>query len=837
MTGPDDGHFNGAGLSRRDALKLTGGVLALPLARPAEAASRARESQSVGTGREQAFDLDWHFTKSSGRMLEAANLDDSGWRLVDLPHDWSIEDLPSELSSTAIGPFDKNAEGGGSTGYTIGGEGWYRKHFRVDGIPVTDRVEILFQGVAVTSEVWINGTQIGSQVHAYAPFAFDLSPYLNRAGDNVVAVRVRNLGRNSRWYAGSGIYRPVTIDVVPNANRIARWGVSAWTRRIARGIAEIDVTTAIAAAQAGTLVRVSLKEPDGTVVASRQSHIEANEKQTLKVTNPRLWSVHAPNLYTLSVELVRSKQVVDRIDQDFGIRIVDVDPELGLQVNGERVILRGGCIHHDNGLLGAAAFADSDERRILRLKERGFNAIRSSHNPASASVRQACDRHGLLLIEESFDAWHVGKLPDDYARYFKDHWREHLSAMVLPARNSPSVIMWSIGNEIPERSSVEGVEWSWRLANEVRRLDPTRPVTAAINQWIGHPMVAQAGTARPGHEGQVDQASTIFLDVAGYNYRLGYIDAEHKKYPHRVIFGSETYARDAYDYQELARRAPYVLGEFVWTAMDYLGEVGIGIPASGKPPAPEWPPVGFPQIGAFCGDLDLIGGQKPQSLWRDVVWGVSPLEVTVQRPLPPGEVEWLTDWGWSDELASWTWPGSEGKLLSVRVYSSGDRVSLVLNGRQVATSAMTAENKMRAESKVPYAPGILEAIAWRGNHEIGRKRLTTSGPAARLQVEPESRLTSADRQSLSFINIEVLDAGNRPLLDDNRTIDLTVNGPAELVAFGTGRPLAASFGRQETRTWHGRALAILRSHGTPGTVRIEARSDGLLGGAADVKFK
>jgi beta-galactosidase len=811
---------------RREVLAMAAGTAVLPLlggeanAAPAPAAVRH-------TGRDLPFDDDWRFFRGEGQGFEAPGADDRGWRRVDLPHDWSVEDIPGGTAPDQIGPFDKNAVGGNATGFTVGGEGWYRKHFRVDQYPSDARIEVLFGGSYLDTEVWLNGHPLGRNVHGYIPFAFDLTPHLDRSGENVLAVRVRNLGKNTRWYAGSGLYRQVTLDVLPAGSRLARWGVAAWTRRIDGGRAEIDVTTAIEAAQPGGELVTRLRDGNGAVVAEATSPASGEIKQTLAVRGPRLWSPASPALYTLETELRAGGRTLDRIEQPFGIRIVTFDPQRGMAINGEATRLHGGCIHHDNGLLGARAFADADERRIRLLKARGYNAIRSSHNPASESLRHACDRQGMLVIEEAFDAWFEAKEPQDFSTQFREHWQEVIPAMVLPARNSPSVVMWSIGNEIPARSTDEGVRWAWMLANAIKKLDLTRPVTAGLNGVLGGEMIAGPETARPGFAGKPDNASTIFLDVPGYNYRLEEVQREFATHPERVVYASETFPKNVFEYAELMRRQPSFLGEFVWTAMDYIGEAGIGATARIRKDGPPYYQAGWPWVNAWCGDLDLIGQQKPQSLARDVAWGLSPLEVTVQRPLAEGMFEAVSPWGWPDELSSWSWPGNEGKPLSVRVFTSAERVELRLNGTKVGEKSLSEADKMRAEVKVPYAPGVLEAVAFEGGREVGRRKLETVGAAARLRLARERLPIRRHGRGLAFIPIEVLDGQGRVLPDDKRPIALTVRGPAELLAFGSAEPFAiGSLQSPEAQTFRGRALAILRFKGR-GSVRVEARSPNL----------
>lgn len=820
---------------RRQVVALGAAALALPIFKAAHAAAPEATTR-IGPGRHQPFDAGWRFLRGEGRY-EAPTLDDAGWREVDLPHDWTVEDLPGAVTPGRFGPFDRGSPGQTETGFTVGGEGWYRKRLDTSDLPAGARVEICFGGVAVASQVWVNGQSVGSHDYAYTPFALDLTPFLVPGTGNIIAVRVRNMGRNSRWHAGAGIYRSVTIDVTPPDARLVRWGVAASTRSIDGQRATVAVSTAVEGVLADLSVRSVLRDAGGLVVAQSTVPAAFDTQQTLVVEHAHLWSPASPALYTLETVLLRGGQPIDRTVEDFGIRIVTIDPEQGLRINGQRTILRGGCVHHDNGLLGAVALADADDRRVLLLKNRGFNALRSSHNPSSPSFRRACDRHGMLLIEEAFDTWHKHKRPDDHATFFKDSWRADLAAMVLPARNHACVIMWSIGNEVAERSSTEGLEWSWKLSNEVRRLDPTRPVTAALQEFLGRPMMAAQGTARAGHAGELDQPSSIFLDVAGYNYKLGDIEADHAAYPRRIIYASESYPHDAWDYAQIAMRAPYMLGEFVWSAMDYIGEAGVGLTQRVSKSAPPYNLITFPVYNAFCGDIDLIGGQKPQSRYRDVVWGMSPIEMLVQRPVPDGQVERIPLWGWSDELESWTWAGAEGKPIAVRLYTSGDRVELRLNGRSVGGKSLSSADRMKVELSVPFESGTLEAIAWRGGREIGRKRIETTGPAASLTLRA-APVRSRGREALCFIDVATLDPAGRAIPDAEIAVKLLINGPARLVGFGNAGPRAiGSLQAPETRLWQGRALAVLRGTGAGGLVRVEAQSDGLRGAATTVRLR
>ena len=436
-------------------------------------------------------------------------------------------------------------------------------------------------------------------------------------------------------------------------------------------------------------------------------------------------------------------------------------------------------------------------------------------------------------MAETFDVWHEPKLPQDYSIYFSEHWRDDLAALVLSARNHPSIILWSIGNEIPGRNSPEGVATQWQLANELHRLDPTRPVTAAINGFAGRPVTPSEKTARVGFDGVPDRTSVIFLDVVGYNYKLSDYEADHAQFPERVFFGSESFPKQMAETWELAEKSPWLVGDFVWTAMDYLGEAGIGgsvvVPVKDAQ-NPFAVLSAWPWVSAFCGDIDLIGQQKVQSLARDVIWGVSALEIAVRRPVPDGKVEVVRMWGWHDEQGSWTWTGLEGKAVTVCAYTAGDRVELHINGRKLDSKVVTPADLKRMEFEVPYQPGVLEAVAFRDGAEIARKRLVTAGTPASIRLSAERPDGQGGRGDLSYVALEILDAAGRCVPDARHDVRLAISGPAELTAFGSASPFAVgSFQLSRAQTWNGRALAIVRGTGRTGRVQIEAEADGLRG--------
>lgn len=838
---------------RRDALKaLVTGLAATRLSLGGETASQRRAAvpeagASVGNGRNQLFDSGWRFHRGDAAGAERPDFNDGGWRLLDLPHDWSIEDLPPRPAQesgegalwgesalpTRVGPFDSElSEGGRDTGWFVGGTGWYRKRFRMASAPAGGQVEIVFDGVYMNSDVWLNGQHLGDRPYGYTAFAYDLTPHLRRDGENVLAVRARNEGWNSRWYSGSGIYRHVWLNVTGDV-RVPLWGVCIATPDVSKEAAAVRVAVTVenrAKTAQDVTVRVRLLDAKNASVASREAVQpvaaggEAQVEQELTVQAPQLWSPAAPRLYRVEVDLAAGGKPADHVTVVFGVRKIEVDAERGLRINGEAIKLKGGCVHHDNGLLGAAAIDRAEERRVELMKANGFNAIRTSHNPPSPAFLDACDRLGLVVMDEAFDQWEREKTAQDYHRYFGEWWRRDLEAMVLRDRNHPSVIMWSIGNEIPECVEPRGVEIAKALVDYVKRLDPTRPVTAAI-----------AGT-----RSDADDAAFQHLDIAGYNYRWRSYEADHKRLPKRIIVTTESVALDAFDNWRLVEKHPYVIGDFVWTSMDYLGEAALGnaqltrlLRPGLTPEAPERPGGGYHRLGfswfnAYCGDIDLIGGKKPQLYYKHVVWGLSELEMAVQRPLPEGRLEILSPWGWSDELRSWTWPGYEGRTVNVRVYSSGEQVRLLLNGKEIGVKPVSAATQLKAEFQVPYEPGELKAVALSGGKPIAELAFKTAGPPAAIRLKADRPSIRRDRNDLAFVTLEVLDKAGALVPDASIPVAFSVSGAAELAAVGTANPKDVwSFRRPRPRTFHGVCLAIVRPTGVAGAITLRAQSEGL----------
>jgi beta-galactosidase len=853
------------GLGRRDALKsLIAGFTAMPIltgkvlqGQPSEAGGN--EVSQVGTVRNQLFDEGWRFLRGDAPGAEAAEFDDQAWRRIDLPHDWSIEDLPHSPPSNGegavwggidvplqIGPFDMyQSEGKRDTGWCVGGTGWYRKRFRAGEVRGDNQAELIFDGVYMNSDAWLNGHHLGSHPYGYTSFVYDLTPYLNLQVENVLAVRVQNTGRNSRWYSGSGIYRHVWLHVTGPV-RVPLWGVFVTTPEASARAAIVKVAVTVEnreKAAREVTVRVRLRDAKNRDVGSHEAaqRVEATGQaevaMMIALTAPALWSPETPHLYRAEVELIFEGRTLDSTTTWFGIRKVEADAQQGLRINGEAVKLRGGCMHHANGLLGSVALDRAEERRVELMKAYGFNAIRCAHNPPSPAFLDACDRLGMLVIDEAFDHWSVQKNPQDYHLYFKDWWRRDLDSMVLRDRNHPSVIFWSIGNEIPERAEPVGVSEAREMVDEIHRLDPTRLITAAINP------LHERGKLHPWEE--MDPAFKC-LDVGGYNYQWNQYEKDHQRLPQRIMMGTESFPLLAFENWQAVQKHPYVLGDFVWTGMDYLGEAGIGNaqlnPYGPRPPEPA--PQGelggvsfasfmlifpdYPWFNAYCGDIDLIGDAKPQFLYKCVLWGISPLEMVVQRPIPEGRRQLISAWGWADELKSWTWPGHEGESLGVRVYSKGDQVRLMLNGREIGVKPVSVETQFKAEFDVPYSPGELKAVALMNGSPIAEVVFQTADKPAKLRLKADRPIIQADRNDLAYVTLEVMDKTGHIVPDATLQVSFEISGLGELAATGTANPKdVRSFRQSPTTTYHGKCLAIVRPTGSAGIITLVAKSEGL----------
>lgn len=764
------------------------------------------------------FDNDWLFHLGEAPAgpnwikADAPDYDDSGWRTLDLPHDYSIE-LPR----------NPNAPGGAGVGFFPTGVGWYRKYFV---LPEADRgkvIRIEFEGVYMNAEVWLNGRYLGRHPYGYTGFVYDLTPYAVFGGErNLLAVRVDTSAQpNSRWYSGSGIYRHVWL-MVTDPVHIATWGVGITTPKVSAEEAVLRLGTTVVNRDAighDVTVRWLLRDPDGKEAGRTEASAgiaacgRAELTGELRIAAPRLWSVETPHLYTVETEVLAGGRKTDEASTPCGLRSLDFSADKGFLLNGEPLKLRGGCVHHDCGPLGAASFDRAEERKVELLKANGFNAVRCAHNPPAPAFLDACDRLGLLVIDEAFDCWRMGKNPYDYHINFDDWWRRDIESMVRRDRNHPSIIMWSIGNEVMERGLPEGASIARMLAGRVRELDPTRPVTAGVNRFAGDWNLLDDFFAA--------------LDVCGYNYEYRRYGPDHERHPGRIIYGSESAPMEVCENWQEIDAARHVIGDFVWTALDYLGEAGIGrVHWDGDKPSFFGD---FPWHQANCGDLDLCGWKRPQSHYRDIIWGRGErLYIAVHAPAPAGKVPAVTYWGWPDVRPSWTWPGQEGMKLRVDVYSACEEVELLLNGVSLGRKPAGKAEKHIAAFEVPYETGTLEAIGYTSGVAVAGCRLETAGAGVRLRLTPDRVSIKAVRGDLSFVAVEVVDAAGRVNPTAGDSVSFAVSGPGTLAAVGSADPTSTEpYRGGQRRVFRGRCLAVVAANGTPGEIRLRAEAAGL----------
>ena len=801
-----------------------------------------QNNSNISQKRTQLFDSDWRFKKDNLQGAENPAYNDASWRLLNLPHDWSIEDLPVQIADSVIGPFSKASLGGGATGYTIGGTGWYRKKFTIARSEQSKIVYINFDGVYMNSDVWLNGQHLGNHPNGYIPFKYNLTPYLKSAGkQNVLVVRVRNAGQNSRWYSGSGIYRHVSLTFV-NPVHIAPWGLQITTPTVSAHSAGVKVVSTLENAgniKSQITLITELFDAHGKSVGRSQKNVligpkgQVEIKQGVEVANPKLWSTESPEMYHAQVKIKAGSKITDIVEMPFGIRSIHFDSQ-GFTLNGKITKLRGGCIHHDNGPLGSATFDRAEERKIEILKANGYNAIRTSHNPPSQQFLDACDRLGMLVIDEAFDMWNEPKKKDDYHLYFKEWWNKDLTSMILRDRNHPSVVLWSIGNEISERADSSGLTTTKMLVDRVHALDSTRPVTEAVCQfWEGSNKKLSWDKSTP----------PIFqlLDVGGYNYELKNYEKDHLKYPERIMVGTESFPIEAFENQQQVEKHPYVIGDFVWTAFDYIGEARIGnaklVKANGQPG--NGSEQAWPWFNAFCGDLDLTGYKKSQSYYRDVVWHRSNIEMMVHRPIPDGMKEVISAWGWPDEIPSWSWPKSEGDSLQVRVFSRSPIVRLELNGIQIGEKHIP-EGSITAVFTVAYQPGILTARSFEKGKEVASKSLKTTGVPKRIRLIADRNVINASPNDLAYITAEVVDQnGNIVTYADDIKISFHLEGAnGKIVGVANGNPVdMSSFQGGNKKSWGGRCIAILQPLDKAGKIVVIADAKGLMGGSVEITSK
>ena len=755
-------------------------------------------------------------------------------KAVTLPHDAMLAEPRTAISA-----------GGTNTGWYEGYDYEYQRTLTVPENELADTHILEFEGVYHNAEVWLNGQKAAFRPYGYTNFYVDCAPYLH-AGENELRVIARNADQpNSRWYSGAGIYRPVQLWKARGAH-ITLNGVKIRTLSLQPAIVEVRVKTT-----APGTVRLTVDD-----LPAMQQESDGEAVFTLTLDNARLWTPETPNLYTCRVSFAD-----DEVTETFGVRKVEWGTD-GFLLNGKRYIIQGACIHHDNGLLGAVCDPDAVARKVRLLKENGYNAIRSAHNPCSKALLTECDRQGMLVMDEYIDHWYIHKTEHDYVDYFNDWWRQDLTDMVEKDYNHPCVVLYSTGNEVSETAQKRGIALTKEMTDFLHGLDDSRPVTCGVNIFfnflssIGFGVYSDEKAKKEAERAEkaakkkavgsqffnnlagllgdefMKRGATLHgcdvktrdafanMDIAGYNYGIYRYKHDLKKYPQRLILGSETFCNDAYKFRELAKQEPRLVGDFVWAGMDYLGEVMVG----------SWEYADYAEtfdgglgwVSAGSGRIDLTGKPLGEALYTRVALeadngpyiAVCPVNHTGDRHSPSA-------WKMTNAMPSWSWTGCEGRKANVEVYARAARVELVLNGHTVGSK--TLKNDCLARFSIPYESGTLEAVSYdAADHEIGRYKLQSAGGATSLTLDAEE--PAAQTGHLCYVRLRYTDENGitKPLMRGN--IQVQVRG-GTLVGLGSACPFNKhSYLDRETDTYYGEALAIVRMG--DGDAMTIAASDG-----------
>lgn len=772
------------------------------------------------------FNADWYFWKDGQRDKK---------RKLNLPHDAMLEetrqpDLPK----------------GSGSGFFPGGKYWYEKTICPDKSWADKTVILEFEGVYMNASVLLNGEKVGGWVYGYTNFYVDLTGKLKIGQENTITVIADNSQQpNSRWYSGSGIYRDVNLYTA-HAEHIIPDGIKVKT--VSYDPAVLDITVEAEKKDAAD-IKIEVLECDKIVAAVCGQNVQVT------IPDAKLWSAEEPNLYTVRASLVRNGEVLDVSTIRTGIRTITWDSEKGLQINGNTVKLKGACVHHDHGPLGACSYDKAEYRRAKKLKELGYNAIRYAHNPSSRVLLDVCDEVGMYVLDETFDQWKIPQSDKDYAIYFDAEWQKDVKALIRKDYSHPSVIMYCIGNEITDTGLPHGPIIAKMINDLFKVEDPTRPTTIAINPMLTvlAQKMAEAKTQGAENQGSMGSAEvndivTLLpkilagitpesleallkdllqhVDIAGYNYSAHLLEGTHALVPERVILHSETFPCRIADGWKIVERNASIIGDFMWTAWDYLGESGVGEPTYGTTQAPF--SKEYPCQNAGVGAVDLTGEPEPFAYYVATLWGAYNKPYIAVRPLDhAGEEYTLGKWRATDAVRSWTWPDQEGKTTDIEVYTGAATVELMQDG----ALSLGRQNVMDCMAKFQtiYKPGKLEAIAYDENgSEIGRDELVTAADDTRLTISAENPVIKADGEDLAYIRVEITDhAGIRKMLSDKK-VKISVSGKGTLAAVGSAacRTEERYLGKSFT-THNGSMIAIVRSNGERGAICISAESEGL----------
>ncbi len=765
------------------------------------AANPAPVSDVYNGSRGVSLNNNWRFYLGNASGANAISFNDSasGWRKLNLPHDWSIEQS-----------FDQNSPGGGGGGYLDGGIGWYRKTFLLPKSVSGKRVTIQFEGIYMNSTVWINGQLLGTRPYGYSTFEYDLTPYINTGKTpNVIAVKVNNNQPNSRWYSGSGIYRNVWVTAT-NLVHVAYCGSFYTTSSVSNSSATVAAAIRVQnhSAQAQKVsVTSTIFDKLGNGISTNASttvSIDTNSENTfnytLNVTSPELWSISNPYLYIVKTKVFADNVAVDSFSSTLGIRSIEINPNTGFWLNGENIKLHGVCMHHDLGSLGSAQNYRALERQVEKLKSFGCNAIRTSHNPPAPELLDICDKLGLVVMDEAFDCWETGKNTNDYHLYFDAWAQQDVQDWIRRDRNHPSVVMWSIGNEIPQQGDASGVTVAKELINWVHTDDETRPITQALNtQYLLGPL----------------------LDIVGYNYASGgTYDNDHKNNPKWVIMGSETssavrtrgvyhlpttqniltapdmqcssydnsvvsWGNSAEDSWEFDKARPFVVGQFIWTGFDYIGEPT---------------PYGWPAKSSYFGIVDMAGFPKDIYYFYQSQW--------TSRPM----VHLLPHWNWT-----------LGDTIPVWVYSNCDSVSLYFNGVSLGSKKLQNQEPFHVAWNVAFSEGKIKALAFKNGIVVASDSITTAATASKIGLKVDRDTIQADGYDQAFVETDILDANGTMVPDASNLINYSISGPGKIVGVDNGNPISLeSFKASARQAFNGKCLAIVQSTGTEGQIVLTA---------------
>ena len=772
--------------------------------------------------------------------------DFEGRRKVDLPHDFIINQ-----------PRDAKSAGGPSNAYCTGTMGKYEKYMKFG----EDKHTILdIDGAYMCARIYFNDNLIDMHPHGYTPYLVDLSERVRKDRNNKIGISVVNLQPSTRWYSGAGVYRDVFLWTGGSV-RIEPWDMFITTKSITGNTAKLNVKACVSAdmdCDANWNIKIVDAEDKTVVEKTVKMSLKKgkNDKElTIDIDNPVLWCCENPYLYKIQTEIEAQGSIEDTTENTFGIRTISADVKNGFMLNGKSMKLKGGCIHHDHGAMGAAEYPAAAYRKISLLKSAGYNAVRIAHNPPSLALLEVCDRLGMFVMDEAFDMWNVYKNIYDYSLWFRDWWARDISYMVLRDRNHPCVISYSIGNEIGERDgNSDGAIWSEKLTQEVKKYDPTRLITSGIcGMWNKCDDDAPADYKEDYMKGFADIGDGTLssswakrtesymkpLDIVGYNYMYFRYDNDAKIYPDRVIWGSESHVINFYDSWSAVMRNSNVIGDFTWTAYDNLGEAGTGRASWGEDDYVFGISLAeYPWRTCYQGDFDLCGFRRPQSYFRESIWKDSTEpHIFTTHPKHNGDTLSGTGWHWYDVADTWTFDDEYiGKPVKTEVYTSADEIVFILNGKEAAHASPV---KGIATAYIPYEKGELTAVAIRDGKEEKSFALKTTGESYKVHAVPEKNEIIADNRDLCFVRIYIEDENGNVVCDADNEIECTVGG-GELMAFFSGNPCNEDqYGDNKCHAFYGKALAIIRCESSNFSEELEVfvRSKGLKGNVAKIKIK